>query len=159
MYTFPGGVHGIFAQFWILYGSLGVPSGPIRLVAALRFKILDSQPDSSNMGPVSIDFHEIWDFLKSWGGFLTCIYRVFGPGASQFTFSRFPVGTKKNRDEKLRRFVVVSPRGVPSLTVSGPFTIFLVRPFFRPLPFAYLNSGSLVFTKFGHQPYLSAMES
>ena len=59
-------------------------------------------------------------FLKSWGGFLTGIYRVFGPGASQFTFSRFSVGTKKNRDEKLRRFVVVSPREVPSLTVSGP---------------------------------------
>ena len=25
--------------------------------------------------------------------------------------------------------------------------------FCRPLPFAYLNSGSLVFTKFGHQPF------
>ena len=34
---------------------LGVASGPMVLVAALRFKTTDAQPDSSNMGPVSID--------------------------------------------------------------------------------------------------------
>ena len=111
---------GCLADFQFYMAVLGVGRGPIGLVAALRFKRLDSQPDSSNMGSVSTDFHEFYDFLKSWGGFLTryCIYRVFGPGASQFTFSRFPVGTKKNHDEKLRRFVVVSPREVPSLPIS-----------------------------------------
>ena len=35
---------------------LGVGRCPIGLIAALRFRMLDSQPDSSNMGPVSIDF-------------------------------------------------------------------------------------------------------
>ena len=49
------------------------------------------------------------------------VFIVFVPAASQFTFSRFSVGTKKNRDEKLRRFVVVSPREVPSFALSWPF--------------------------------------
>ena len=110
---------------------LGVGRGPTGLVAPLRFKWLDSQPDSSNMGPVSTNFHKFCDFLKSWGGFLTRYLSCFRPGASQFTFSRFSVGTKKNRDEKLRRFVVVSPREVPSLTVSGPFKILIFRSFLQ----------------------------
>ena len=37
---------------------LGVGSGPIGLVAPWRFKTLDSQPEKSNMGPVSTDFHD-----------------------------------------------------------------------------------------------------
>ena len=71
MYTFPGVVHWIFAGFSIFYGSLGGGRVPIELVAPLRFKWLDSQPDSSNMGAVPTDSHEFGDFLKSWGGFLT----------------------------------------------------------------------------------------
>ena len=81
------------------------------------------------------------------------ICRVFGPGASKFAFSRFSAGTKTMRDEKLCRFVVVSPREVPSLPFSCPFKIFNFRSFLKPLPFACFNSGSLVFTKFCHQPY------
>ena len=123
---------GVLVDFEFSMAILGVGRVLIGLVAPWRFKWLDSQPDSSNMGPVSTDFHEFCDFLKSWGGFLTGMYRVFGPGASEFTFSRFSVGTKKNRDEKLRRFVVVSPRGVPSLTVSGPFKILIFRYFLQP---------------------------
>ena len=34
----------------------GIPSSPIGLVAPLRFKILDSQLEKSNMGPVPNDF-------------------------------------------------------------------------------------------------------
>ena len=49
---------GFLADFEFYIAVLGVPSGPIGLVAALGFKILDSQPDSSNMGPVSNDFHD-----------------------------------------------------------------------------------------------------
>ena len=49
---------------------LGVGMGPIGLVAALRFKMLDSQPDSSNMGPVWIDFHDFYVFPKKSHGFL-----------------------------------------------------------------------------------------
>ena len=37
---------------------LGVGSGPIGLVAPLRFKMLDSQPEKSIMGPVLTDFHD-----------------------------------------------------------------------------------------------------
>ena len=59
---------------------LGVPSGPIGLVAALRFKILDSQPDSSNMGPVWIDFHVFCDFQKRSHGFLARYLSCFRSG-------------------------------------------------------------------------------
>ena len=55
-----------FADFEFYMAVLGVPSSPIGFVAPLGFKILDSQPDSSNMGPVSTDFHEFCKFLKSW---------------------------------------------------------------------------------------------
>ena len=134
---------------------LGARRGPIGLVAALRFKILDSQPDSSNMGTVWIDVHVFHDFRKgpmaSWHG----IYRVFSPGASKFAYVRFSVGIKKMRGEKLCRFVVVSPREVPYSIFSCPSKISNVRSFLKALSFACLISGSLVFTKFGHQPLLS----
>ena len=57
---------------------LGVPSGPIGLVAALRFKILDSQPEKSNMGPVWTDFHDLNIFKKVVMASRPGIYRVFG---------------------------------------------------------------------------------
>ena len=50
--------------------------GPIGLVAALRFKMLDSQPDSSNMGPVWIDVHDLCVFQKKRMAFWFGIYRV-----------------------------------------------------------------------------------
>ena len=68
---------------------LGVRRGPIGLVAALRFKILDSQPDSSNMGPVWIDVHDFCVFFVSPMAFWLGIYSVFSPDASEFTFSSF----------------------------------------------------------------------
>ena len=49
---------------------LGVRRGLIGFLAPWRFKWLDSQPDSSNMGPVSNDFHDFSDFPKSCHVFL-----------------------------------------------------------------------------------------
>ena len=48
---------GFLPDFEFCMAVLGVGRGPIGLVAPSRFKILDSQPDSSNMGPVQVDFH------------------------------------------------------------------------------------------------------
>ena len=120
---------GFLPDFEFSMAVLGVGRVPIGLVAPLRFKWLDSQPDSSNMGPVPTDFHDFLTFQKSQDGFLTRYLSCFRAGASKFAFSRFSVETKKNRDEKLRRFVVVSPREVPSLAVSCPFKIFNFRTF------------------------------
>ena len=75
----PVGSIGCLVDFEIDVAVFGVGMGPIGLVAALRFKMLDSQPDSSNMGPVSLDFHKFCDFLKSWGGFLTWYLSCFRP--------------------------------------------------------------------------------
>ena len=117
---------------------LGVPSGPIGLVAALRFKILDSQPDSSNIGPVWTDFHDLEHFHKSCRGFPARYLPCFRPGAPKTRFSSFLIGAKKMRGEKFCRFVVVSHREVPSLTISCPFKIFNF-PSFLEAPFHCLR--------------------
>ena len=118
---------GILTDFKNLYGCFGVPSGPIGLVAPLSFKLFDSRPQTSNVGPFSIEAHNFRPFQNSCHGFLTRYLSHFRPVGPEFRFSRFSVGTKKMRDEKLRRFVVVSSREVPSLAVSCPFKIFNVR--------------------------------
>ena len=109
---------GFLPDFEFYMPVLGFRRGPIGFIAPLSFKWLDSQPDKSNMGPVPADFHDFLTFQKSQDGFLTRYLSCFRAGASKFAFSRFPVRTKKNRDEKLRRFEMVSPREVPSLPVS-----------------------------------------
>ena len=135
VYTLTRWVLWIFDRFWILYGSLGVGRVPIGFVAPWRFKWLDSQPDSSNMGPVSIDFHDFWDFPKSCHVFLDRYLSCFRPGRPRSGFLTFSVGIEKLRGEKLRRFVVVSPREVPSLPFSWPFKISKFRQILKVPPF------------------------
>ena len=48
---------GFLADFESCMAVLVVPSGPIEFAAPLGFKMLDSEPDSSNIDPVSTDFH------------------------------------------------------------------------------------------------------
>ena len=43
---------GLLSDSEFCMAVLGVPSGPIAFAATLGFKIRDSQPDSSSMGPV-----------------------------------------------------------------------------------------------------------
>ena len=112
------GAVGFLSDFEFYMAVLGVRRYPIGFIAPLSFKWLDSQPEKSNMGPVPFVFSDLLTFQKSLDGFLTRYLSCFRAGASQFAFSRFSVETKKNRDEKLRRIVVVSPREVPSFPVS-----------------------------------------
>ena len=49
---------GFLLDFEFYMAVLEVPSGPIGFVAPLGFKMLDSQPDSSNMGPAPTEFHD-----------------------------------------------------------------------------------------------------
>ena len=58
MYTDPGGSIGFLADFEFYMAVLGFRRGSIGFIAPLTFKWLDSQPDSSNMGPVPTDFHD-----------------------------------------------------------------------------------------------------
>ena len=85
------------------------------------------------MGPVSTDFHDFRLFQKR---FLVCLTRYlsgFRPGRPEVDFLIFSVGTKKMRGHKLCRFVVVSPREVPSLTFTCQFKILSDRSFFNIL--------------------------
>ena len=122
-----------FLKFYI--AVLGVWRGPIRLVAPWRFKMLDSQPDKSNMGPVSTDFHDLIIFQKGCHGFLARYLPCLRPGRSQVGFFSFSTGTKKLRSEKIYRFELVSPREVPSLTFSCPFKMSVLRSFLKAPPF------------------------
>ena len=64
------------------------------------------------MGPVSTVFHDFRPFRKRCHGFLARYLSCFRPSRPKTLFSTFSVETKKMRDEKLCRFVVVSPREV-----------------------------------------------
>ena len=57
----------------------GVGRDPIGFVAPLRFKPLDSQPEKSNMGPVSTNVHDFELFRKVVEASWPSICRVFGP--------------------------------------------------------------------------------
>ena len=70
---------GFLVDFEFYMAVLGVPSGPIGFVAALGFKILDSQPEKSNMGPVWTDFHDFEHFQESCRGFLARYLPCFRP--------------------------------------------------------------------------------
>ena len=122
------------ADFEFYMAVWGVSSGPIGFVAASRVKWLDSQPEKSNMGPGWTDFHDFEHFQESGRGFLARYLPCFRSGAPKTGFASFLTGTKKMRDEKLCRFVVVSPREVPSLTISCPFKIFIFPSFLKSPP-------------------------
>ena len=122
---------GFLPDFESYMATLGVGRCPIGFVAAFAFKTSDSGPDSSNTVPISIDFDDVGHFQKSCHVFLARYLSCFGPGRSKSGFLSFPIETKKVRDEKLRRIVVVSPREVPSLAFSCPFKIFNFRPFLK----------------------------
>ena len=53
----PLGSVGLLVDFEFSMAVLGVGRASIGLVAPLRFKWLDSHPDSSILGPVPTDFH------------------------------------------------------------------------------------------------------
>ena len=101
---------GFLVDFEFSMADLGVGRVPIGLVAPLRFKMLDSQPDSSNMGQVSIDFHEFCDFLNSWGSFLTRYLSCFRSGC--FTIHIFQVFGRNQKDA--RRKVMQIRGGITS---------------------------------------------
>ena len=63
MAKFSGQSVRFLVEFEFSMAVWGVGRVPVGLVAPLRFKWLDSQPDSSNIGPVSTDFHEMCDFF------------------------------------------------------------------------------------------------
>ena len=49
---------GFLVDFEFYMAVLGVGRSPIGLEVPWRFKMLDSQPEKSNMGPVSIIVHD-----------------------------------------------------------------------------------------------------
>ena len=149
---------GFLVDFAFYMAVLGVErGGPIGLVAPWRFKTLDFQPEKSNMSPVPADFHENCSFQKSCPSFLTRYLSCFRPGCFKFAFSSFWVGTKKMRDEKLCRFMVVSPREVPSLTFSCPFEILILGQFWRHLQISCPGPPEKVYTNCFRQPYVDKM--
>ena len=74
---------GFLFDFEFYMAVLGVGMGPIGLMAPLRFKTLDSQPEKSNMGPVSTDAHDFRIFQKSGDDSLARHLSCFRPGVSQ----------------------------------------------------------------------------
>ena len=112
------GSKGVLSVFEFYIAVLGVGRGPIGLLAPSRFKILDSQPDSSNMDPVPTNFHDFLDFAKSCRGFLTWYLSCFRPGCIQIHIFEF-----SGRDQKdARQKVTQIHGGITSRSAFfGPF--------------------------------------
>ena len=100
---------GFLAALKSYMAVLGVPSGPIGFVAALGFKILDSQPEKSNMSPVWIGISP--DFLNVLG-FSECPWIFWIFGFSDFLEVRFPE-IRTSGNPKIRIF------SLPDFRVSG----------------------------------------
>ena len=128
-------------DFGFLGWVWGVRSGPIGFVAPWRFKTLDSQPGKCNMGPVSTDFHDFRLFGKRCHGFSTRYLSCFRPGRPTVRFSSFSVETKKMHDEKICRFVVVSPREAHFLTGLCHFKFSEFLSFLKILSFVLFQSS------------------
>ena len=79
----------LLVDFEFCMAVLGVGMGPIGLGAPLRFKTLDSQPEKSHMGPVSINFHDVALFRKVATTLWPGIYSVFGLELSENDFRVF----------------------------------------------------------------------
>ena len=113
---------------WQFWGSGGVPLASQHLgdsksliLSPIRWIWVQFRPISMKY----VIFRKV--DMASWHDF----YRVFCPGASKSAISMFAVGTKKMRDEKLCRFVVVSPREVPYSSFLWPFKIFNCPSFLK----------------------------
>ena len=74
---------GFLLDFEFCMAVLGFGIGSIGLVAPLRIKRPDFQPEKSNMGPVSTDFHEFYDFPKRCRGFLARYFFDDFPGSAR----------------------------------------------------------------------------
>ena len=74
---------GFLADFEFYIAALGIPSGPLGFVAALGFKILDSQPEKSNMGPVWTDVYEFEHFQKKLSWLSGPVFTVFSAWSSK----------------------------------------------------------------------------
>ncbi len=111
---------GILVDFELFMPVLEVGMGPIGLVAPLRFKTVDSQPEYSNMSPVQTDVHDFCDFQKSGRVFLTRYLSCFRPGC--FKIRIFEVFGRNQKDA--RRKVMQIRGGITSR--SALFDLFVL---------------------------------
>ena len=70
-------------DFEFYMAVLGARRGPIGLVSPWKFKILDSEPDTSNMDPFQTNFYDFDHFPNSYVGFLARYLSCFRPGCFQ----------------------------------------------------------------------------
>ena len=91
-------------EFYI--SVLGVRRGPIGFVAPWRFKTLDSQPEKSNMGPVSTNFNDLCNCSEKWRRLSGPVFTVLSAWSSQKTISEC-----SGRNQKDARRKVMQIRG------------------------------------------------
>ena len=147
-----GWVHWIFGRFWILYGCFGGQEGSHWIGSG--FEIQNPW--------FSARFVEYGSSLDRFSCFLWFSEKVpWLPGTVFIVFS-----ARVASNSQFRGFGAESKRCAAKSYADSWWYHFgkcLIRPFrvhlrfsffghfWKPLPFGYLNSGSLVSTKFGHQ--------
>ena len=113
----------IFSRFWILYGCSGGRDGSHWIDGTFEIQTAWFLAREVEYGSSFDQCSWFLNFLERWRRLSGPVFTVCWAWSSQKTIPSVLVGTKKMRDETLRRFVVVSPREVTYLMFSCPFKI------------------------------------
>ena len=150
-----GWIHWIFSRFWILYGSFGDPEGSHWTGSTIAIQNPWFSAQKVEYGSSFDCFLCLFTFLEKWSWLPDTVFIV--------------LSARVLPDLHFRGFRS-EPKRCPTKSYADswwyhlgkcliwPFRAHLRFPifgrFWNPLLFACFHFGSLVFTKFGHQPYV-----
>ena len=148
-----GLVHWIFSRFWILYGSLGGREGSHWIGSTFEIQNAWFSARFVEYGSSFDWFSWILWFSEKLGRLPDTVFIVFsGRVLHNSHFPGFRSGPKRTATKKYADSWWYHLGECLLWLFQARLRFWFLCHFCRPLPFAYLNSGSLVFTKFGHQP-------
>ena len=155
MDSWVGWVLGFFGRFWILYGTFGVPEGSRWLRSTLEIQNPWFSARFVEYGSSSERFSwNLW-FSEKLTWLPDAVFVVFSARVlPKVRFRCFRSESKRCSTKSYADswWYHLEKCLIRPFRVHLRFSIF--GHFWKPLPFAGLNSVSLVFTKFGHQPYV-----
>ena len=155
MYTFPSGVHWDFRRFWILYDSFGGPQWSHCLARTSEIQNAWFSARFVEYGSSSDPFlWKLW-FSAKLPWLPDTVFIVFSARVlPNMHFRGFGSRPKRCAAKRYADSWWYHLEKCPIWLFHTHLRFSISGHFWKPLPFVYLNSGSVVFTKFGHQPYV-----
>ena len=147
-----GGVRWIFGRFWIFYGSFGGREGSHWIGSTLEIQMAWFSARFVEYGSSFDWFSWILWFSEKLGRLPDTVFIVFSARVLHNShFPGFRSGPKRTATKSYADSWWYHLGECLLWLFQAHLRFWFFGHFCRPLPFAYLNSGSLVFTKFGHQ--------